>query len=161
MKENSIWECLKCGECCRSFVRTGPEISDKEKEEILNSLNNSKIVKFIHGTGLKLDWIKNQINEREYIPVIGNAPPKRCVFLSNNNLCMIHEIRPKICRNYPLEVISPNKIKVDLDCQRSEQIIEKLEKGNYPLCIKDEINTEKDIKVEAEHFFDRKISDRD
>jgi Fe-S-cluster containining protein len=71
---------------------------------------------------------------------------------------MIHEIRPKICRNYPLEIISPNRIKVDLDCPRSEQIIEELEKGDYPLYIKNEINTEKDIKVESEYFFDRKIS---
>jgi Fe-S-cluster containining protein len=160
MEENSVWECLKCGKCCGLFVRTGPGISDKEKEEIFNYLGNPKIVEFMHRKGLKVGWIRDQINEISYIPLIGDDLPKKCIFLSEGNLCVIHEIRPEICRDYPLDIASPNKIKVDLDCPRSKQIIEKLKKGEYPFYIKNKINTEKDIEIEEEYFFERKINMR-
>lgn len=135
-----------------------------EKSIILDYLNNPKIRESDLKDIPDLEWIIKQINEKEYIPVTGDTPPKRCVFLSGSKLCVIYQIRPKICIDYPLEVVSSGssgKIRVDLGCPRSKQIIKELKKGKYPDYIKDEINFLKKIKVEDEHFFDEKMSDRD
>jgi Fe-S-cluster containining protein len=35
-------------------------------------------------------------NEKEYLI----SPNRRCVFLGQNNLCTIYEVRPSACRNY-------------------------------------------------------------
>jgi len=155
----NIWTCLKCGKCCSSFVRTGPEVLLIEKKFILDSLHDSKIKAHIKNNHLKLVDIRRQINTG-YLPLIGNEPPKKCIFRSKSNLCMIHKIKPEICKIFPVEVISPTSIIIDSECPRAEKIMKELKNHKYPRYIRDKINTKKSITIEGVHFFDRKMSER-
>ncbi|MHA1231201.1 MAG: YkgJ family cysteine cluster protein [Candidatus Helarchaeota archaeon] len=106
MKNNSIvidhllFKCEKCASCCKDWKGT-IYISIGEIESIANHLNltlEEIFNKFIHfeeeffivdNTELKLTYfVVNQINNR-------------CVFLKENNECIIHEVKPFLCKIFP------------------------------------------------------------
>lgn len=78
-------DCLVCANCCKT---TPPIITNKDIIRI------SKHLKMKEG-----DFMQQYIltdNDGDYI--FKNTP---CVFLDNDNYCMIYEYRPKACREYP------------------------------------------------------------
>ncbi len=78
-------DCLACANCCKTL---GPRISDNDINRI------SKYLKIKPGTFidtyLKID------EDKDY--VFKNMP---CPFLMPDNYCMIYEVRPKACKEYP------------------------------------------------------------
>ncbi len=77
--------CLNCANCCKT---TGPLFTSADIERISKYLRQ-KPQQFIDQY-LQID------EDQDYI--LQNLP---CTFLDNENACMIYEVRPKACREFP------------------------------------------------------------
>ena len=78
-------DCLTCANCCKT---TGPLFTDIDIERIAKHLKK-KPQQFI-SEFLRVDEDGDQ--------VLKQAP---CAFLASDNYCLIYEVRPKACREYP------------------------------------------------------------
>ena len=78
-------DCLTCANCCKT---TGPLFTTADVERIAKHLR-LKPQKFID-TYLRID------EENDY--VLQSVP---CTFLDAENYCMIYDVRPKACREFP------------------------------------------------------------
>ncbi len=78
-------DCLTCANCCKT---TGPLFTTADVERIAKHLR-LKPQKFID-TYLRVD------EENDY--VLQSVP---CTFLDAENYCMIYDVRPKACREFP------------------------------------------------------------
>jgi len=78
-------DCLRCANCCKT---TSPVFTDQDIGRIAKQLR-MRPADFTE-TYLHLD------EEEDY--VLNEAP---CPFLGADNYCMIYEVRPKACREYP------------------------------------------------------------
>ncbi len=78
-------DCLECGNCCKT---TGPLFTTKDVDRIAKHLK-----------------MKSHQFESQYLRidedndwVLKETP---CTFLAADNYCMIYDVRPKACREYP------------------------------------------------------------
>ncbi|MBR9756713.1 MAG: YkgJ family cysteine cluster protein [Algicola sp.] len=78
-------DCLSCANCCKT---TGPLFTDKDIQRIAKHLR-VKPSQFIDEY-LRLD------EDNDY--VLQSVP---CAFLDTENYCMIYDVRPKACREFP------------------------------------------------------------
>lgn len=79
-------DCLSCANCCKT---TGPLFTEKDKERIAKHLR-LKISDF-EAKFLRID------EDQDW--VLQSTP---CSFLDeNDNKCVIYDVRPKACREYP------------------------------------------------------------
>ena len=78
-------DCLACANCCKT---TPPLITNKDISRI------SKHLKIKEGEFMELYVVTD--SDGDYI--FKTTP---CVFLDNDNYCMIYDVRPKACREYP------------------------------------------------------------
>ena len=78
-------DCLACANCCKT---TSPIVTEKDIERIAKFLR-LKPIEFI-----------NQYLQKDTdgLWMMQQTP---CVFLDADNYCMIYEVRPKACREYP------------------------------------------------------------
>lgn len=84
-EEFSRTDCLTCANCCRT---TSPIFTEKDISRISRFLK-MKEHKFVE-TYLRRD-------EDDFM-VLQEAP---CAFLDNDNSCLIYDVRPKACSEYP------------------------------------------------------------
>lgn len=86
-------KCHRCGACCR--IRDGiVRVSDVEIARIAAYLGMSET-----------DFIAN---ETELAPdrrtlMLRSNPDGACVYLTDDNLCRIHAVKPDKCRTFPFE----------------------------------------------------------
>ncbi|MEO0469969.1 MAG: YkgJ family cysteine cluster protein [Bacteroidota bacterium] len=78
-------DCLDCANCCKT---TSPVFTDRDIDRIARHLR-MRPAEFVEQY-LHLD------EENDY--VLNEAP---CPFLLADNCCMIYDVRPKACREYP------------------------------------------------------------
>lgn len=78
-------DCLECANCCKT---TGPLFTTADIERIAKHLRQ-KPQQFIDQY-LRID------EENDY--VLKSVP---CAFLDSQNYCMIYDVRPKACREFP------------------------------------------------------------
>ncbi|HEA30304.1 MAG TPA: YkgJ family cysteine cluster protein [Leeuwenhoekiella sp.] len=78
-------DCLKCANCCKT---TGPLFTDRDITRIAKHFK-MKDAQFID-TYLRVD------EEGDY--VLQELP---CPFLGSDNYCLIYEVRPKACAEFP------------------------------------------------------------
>ena len=79
-------DCLECGNCCKT---TSPIFTDKDIERIAKHLR-MKVADFIH------QYLER---DEDNFMVLKQAP---CSFLDlNDNACLIYDVRPKACAEYP------------------------------------------------------------
>lgn len=78
-------DCMECANCCKT---TSPIVTDKDTERISKHLK-----------------MKSQAFEEQYLRVdedgdrvFKNAP---CEFLAADNYCLIYDVRPRACSEYP------------------------------------------------------------
>jgi len=78
-------DCLTCANCCKT---TSPIVTEKDIE---------RIAKFLR---LKpTQFIKQYLQkDTDGLWMMQQTP---CVFLDTDNYCLIYEVRPKACREYP------------------------------------------------------------
>lgn len=98
--------CLDCANCCKT---TGPLFTSADIERISKSLRQ-KPQQFIEQY-LRMD------EDQDY--VLQSVP---CAFLDHENACMIYEVRPKACREFP-----------HTDRKKFQQITD-LTLKNIPIC---------------------------
>ncbi|ETN96796.1 YkgJ family cysteine cluster protein [Zhouia amylolytica] len=84
-EEFSKTDCLTCANCCKT---TGPLFTNADIERIAKHLK-LKPQQFIDQY-LKID------EDNDYI--LQSVP---CTFLGHDNYCLIYDVRPKACREYP------------------------------------------------------------
>lgn len=110
--------CLECANCCKT---TGPLFTDRDIERISKHLK-IKQQKFIRDY-LQLD------EDNDY--VLQSVP---CTFLTQDNKCLIYEVRPKACREFPhtdrkkFQQISNLTIKNSAICPAVFNIVEEMKK---------------------------------
>lgn len=85
VKEFKKTDCLKCANCCKT---TGPLFTMTDIERIAKSFRQ-KPQQFIDQY-LRID------EDKDY--VLKSVP---CTFLDAENYCMIYDVRPKACREFP------------------------------------------------------------
>jgi len=99
-------DCLTCANCCKT---TSPIITEKDLERISKFLK-MKPVKFIK------QYLKK---DTDGLWMFQQTP---CVFLDADNYCLIYDIRPKACREYP-----------HLDRKKNNQLLD-LHTKNASIC---------------------------
>ncbi len=109
-------DCLKCANCCKT---TGPLFTARDITRISKHFK-MKEAQFID-TYLRLD------EENDY--VLQEVP---CSFLGADNYCMIYEVRPKACAEFPhtdrkkFQQISNLTLKNVAICPAAYNIVEKM-----------------------------------
>lgn len=84
-EEFSHTDCLQCANCCKT---TSPIFTDKDIGRIARFL---KMKEF--------DFFNQYLRrDEDDFTVLQEAP---CHFLAADNSCLIYEVRPKACRDYP------------------------------------------------------------
>ena len=117
-KEFKKTDCLTCANCCKT---TGPLFTLADIERISKHMRQ-KPQQFIDKY-LRVD------EDNDY--VLQSVP---CTFLDNDNYCMIYEVRPKACREYPhtdrkdFHKISKLTIKNTSICPAAYNIVEEMKR---------------------------------
>ncbi|MFZ0488630.1 MAG: YkgJ family cysteine cluster protein [Salegentibacter sp.] len=110
--------CLDCANCCKT---TGPLFTNKDIERISKHLK-LKPQQFIDQY-LRID------EDKDY--VLQEVP---CTFLDADNYCLIYDVRPKACREYPhtdrkdFHKISNLTIKNTAICPAAYNIVEEMKR---------------------------------
>ncbi|WP_340066060.1 YkgJ family cysteine cluster protein [Ascidiimonas aurantiaca] len=115
-EEFSQTDCLQCANCCKT---TGPLFTEADIQ---------RIAKFLK--------LKPQVFEDRYLKVdedrdkvLKQLP---CTFLDSDNYCMIYEVRPKACREFPhtdrkkFHQITNLTLKNTAICPAAYSIVEKM-----------------------------------
>lgn len=111
-------DCLTCANCCKT---TGPLFTDKDITRIAKFFKQ-KPQQFIEQY-LRID------EDNDY--VLQNVP---CAFLAADNYCLIYDVRPKACAEYPhtdrkkFQQISNLTIKNTVICPATYRIVEEMKK---------------------------------
>lgn len=116
--EFSKTDCLSCANCCKT---TGPLFTGQDIERISKHLKK-KPQQFV-AEFLRVDEDGDHVLQK--VP---------CSFLSLDNYCLIYEVRPKACREYPhtdrkkFQQISALTLKNVAMCPAAFNIVEQLKK---------------------------------
>ncbi len=78
-------DCLACANCCKT---TSPIVTEKDIERIAKFLR-LRSIEFIN------QYLKK---DTDGLWMMQQTP---CVFLDADNYCLIYDVRPKACREYP------------------------------------------------------------
>lgn len=111
-------DCLSCANCCKT---TGPLFTSADIERIAKFLK-MKSQKFIEQY-LRID------EDLDY--VLQQLP---CAFLDHENYCMIYDVRPKACREYPhtdrkkFQQITHLTLKNVAICPAAYEVVEQMKK---------------------------------
>ncbi len=110
--------CLECANCCKT---TGPLFTEKDIERISGHLRMKPSVfsdKYLYKDEDN-DWVFKQLP---------------CPFLDSENYCLIYEVRPKACREYPhtdrkkFYQINHLTLKNTFICRAAFQVVEEMMK---------------------------------
>lgn len=115
--------CNKCGDCCKGFSKKdGVVVFPSELDRISSYLYINK-KDFIN---LFLKRRKVTIEKRRHtIFLLRFKENKDCIFLTSNNKCKIHNVKPNQCLNWPEKSIL-NKSK-DYPCLTDDHSHDSLE----------------------------------
>ena len=111
-------DCLSCANCCKT---TGPLFTEKDIERISKHLRLSPA-----------DFEKKYLRVDEDNDKVLQCLP--CPFLTEDNTCLIYDIRPKACREYPhtdrkkIYQINHLTIKNTIICPAAYLFVEKMMK---------------------------------
>lgn len=111
-------DCLTCANCCKT---TGPLFTLPDIERISKHLRQKP--------GQFIDKYLRIDEDNDY--VLQSVP---CAFLDNENYCMIYEVRPKACREFPhtdrkkFQQISNLTLKNVEICPAAYNIVEEMKK---------------------------------
>ncbi len=83
--------CVRCGQCCRREGQV--RLQHREIEVIAKQL-------CLAVATFTADFTRLAPNRSGLI--LTTAPGGACIFLQPDNTCRIHDVKPHICRNYPV-----------------------------------------------------------
>lgn len=123
-------ECKKCGRCCISSNLKGVIIFPSDMRRISDGLGISSLefankycIKDCLEYNVEIYFLKNQ--------------SEKCMFLSCNNLCLIHKFKPIQCERAPLNYFSNKNVWSNMPCLDNIQIDESYSKENDYLLVKE------------------------
>ena len=104
--EGATFTCGGCGLCCRGFHDIGP-VTERERERVISAA--SVIERTRHRAANELVQLALPSHPSEYWPYQLATQRGRCVFLSGESRCSIHEAvggaeKPLVCRVFPLQL---------------------------------------------------------
>lgn len=111
------FDCLSCAACCKT---TGPLFTEKDIERISKHLK-------MKAYDFESQYLRT---DEDGDKVLQQVP---CYFLAEDNYCMIYEVRPKACREYPhtdrvnfhqITELTKKNIRI---CPAAEKIITRLQ----------------------------------
>lgn len=116
-------KCSKCGKCCTNILLL-------EDQEI------KRIKKFIRENDIKCN------NKNSIMLASSEGYIDRCPFLSNDNLCMIYEMRPQICRDFKCSTFCDLKNTTETNYEKVKAInmIKTFYPNEYCPCDDSELN---------------------
>ncbi len=88
VKPDDLFKCQKCGECCKGYGGTFVTETD-----IIN------IARF-KGT-LPETFIEEYCQMSGGKPVLAQGKDQFCIFWDKTQLCTIHPVKPRMCREWP------------------------------------------------------------
>lgn len=109
-------DCLRCANCCKT---TGPLLTNADIERISKHLRIKPS-----------DFVERYLCIDEDKDYVFQSMP--CPFLASDNYCLIYDVRPKACREYPhtdrkkLYQISDLTIKNTEICPIAFKVVEKM-----------------------------------
>ena len=86
IKPLDIFKCQQCGECCKGYG--GTFVTEKEIEAITGYLNIDH-----------KSFVDNYCQMSGGKPVLAQGRDAYCIFW--DELCTIHPVKPRMCRNWP------------------------------------------------------------
>jgi len=112
--------CLLCkAKCCRiSNLIGSPIISDNEAKNI-NKIKKDCLIKHVY-------------NKEKYFTIKEKGNSKECIFLNQENKCLLQKFKPLDCLCYPIKAVydKQGKIKfiIDSNCPASKSLDERFVK---------------------------------
>lgn len=109
-------DCLQCANCCKT---TGPLFTEKDIERISKHLR-------LKSADFEAKYLRT---DEDGDKVLQSLP---CTFLDAENMCLIYDVRPKACREYPhtdrrkIYQINNLTIQNTLICPAAFQFVERL-----------------------------------
>ena len=125
--------CKKCGKCCISSNLKGVIIFPSDMKRISDGLGISSL-EFANRYCIK-DYIEYNVE----IYFLKNKD-ERCMFLSTENLCMIHRFKPIQCKRAPLNYFSNKNVWSNMPCLDNILIDEEYSKNNDRLLVNELLN---------------------
>ncbi len=110
-------DCLQCANCCKT---TGPLFTSKDIERIAKHLR-------MKPASFQQQYLRTDEDGDE---VLQTLP---CTFLAADNTCLIYEVRPRACREFPhtdrkkIYQINHLTLKNTLICPAAFQFVEKMQ----------------------------------
>ncbi len=98
MLNTSNFSCRMCGACCRikdAIVR----VSDKEIE---------RIAKFLGIEENEFIKLHTEVSPDRKSLILRSREDGACVYLTDENLCMINQVKPDKCASFPYEWTNPD-----------------------------------------------------
>lgn len=97
-----MFSCQSCGNCCKSF---DVNITDYDIGRILENrpdLNFDDFIEIVEPVAkTDVEHLKLTSNKDAMIILKQKQNSKECIFLTENNMCSIHEFKPIGCRTWP------------------------------------------------------------
>ncbi|RJP90525.1 MAG: YkgJ family cysteine cluster protein [Desulfobacteraceae bacterium] len=88
VQPEDLFECQKCGDCCKGFGGTYVTQADIEN-----------IAQFI---GTRPDtFVRDFCQLSGGLPVLAQKKDQFCVFWDDEKLCTIHPVKPRMCKAWP------------------------------------------------------------
>ena len=118
--ENNLksFECLGCGACCR--IPNG--IVRVSETEI------SRIAEFLGMT--ERDFISKETDvapDRRGL-ILRSRPDDSCVWLTEDNRCRIHPVKPDKCRTFPYDWVNPDSYEVCVGLRKARASLDCLDR---------------------------------
>ncbi len=110
-------DCLQCANCCKT---TGPLFTSKDIERVAKHLR-------MKPAAFQQQYLRTDEDGDE---VLQTLP---CTFLAADNTCLIYEVRPRACREFPhtdrkkIYQINHLTLKNTLICPAAFQFVEKMQ----------------------------------
>lgn len=96
----SVKKCIKCGKCC--YCSTGPIVFPSDVKRISRFLKiNPKKLLEKYCQKLYVEVLMGKFEIYHF-----NVTQGHCIFLTQNNLCDIYNVRPYQCINAPYKFLS-------------------------------------------------------
>jgi len=108
------FECQRCGGCC--LIRGAVRVSESEMAQMAEYLRIS-VAEFCERCTIKIP-----LTDREIVILRDHPGTTRCMFLDEHSLCVIHPVKPRQCRQFPLGWRDPSSFFYCVGLQRLHQI---------------------------------------
>ena len=114
-----IFECLRCGSCCRNLIVTLDEKDGVMSKYKVGLMLLPEETRLFASEDVSPMWAINTKGKRRPgrpKAILYQLTRQTCPYLTRDNRCLVYKRRPTICRGYPLTIALDNTATLDLKC---------------------------------------------